>query len=166
MTILALDASTKSTGWSIFNNEKLIEYGCFTATSTDLIKRIYKITEEIKLLLLNHQVDKIILEEVRTDGIYGANSKVWKALAQLQASINFMIYNNFPNISIEYIYPSSWRKNCGIHTGRGIKREALKEADINFVKQKFGIEVNDDIADSIGIGQSYIITQDNEINWG
>lgn len=81
MIILALDASTKSTGWSIFENEKLIEYGCFTATSADLIKRIYKITEQIKLLLLNHQVDKIILEEVRTDGIYGANSKVWKALA-------------------------------------------------------------------------------------
>ena len=47
MTILAIDGSTESTGWSIFCNGKLIDYGCITASSTDKIKRIQKMVEGI-----------------------------------------------------------------------------------------------------------------------
>ena len=42
--ILSLDLSTKSSGIAIFDNDKkLIDYTCITASSTDLVKRIYKI---------------------------------------------------------------------------------------------------------------------------
>ena len=44
-------------------------------------------------------------------------------------------------------------------------REKLKQADIDFVKKIYNIEVNDDIADAIGIGHSYVNKIDNEINW-
>ena len=44
--ILSLDCSTKSTGWAIYNSKKqLIDYGCITASSTDLIKRISKMVQ-------------------------------------------------------------------------------------------------------------------------
>ena len=82
------------------------------------------------------------------------NIKTHRALTWIQAAIAFLAHDIDKNIEFEYIYPSTWRKACGIHTGRGIKREVLKQKDIEFVKKEYNIEVNDDIADAIGIGHS------------
>ena len=82
----------------------------------------------------------------------------------LQAAIAFTVHDNFPQIKIEYLYPSEWRSACGIRTGKGIKREELKLEDIRFVEEKFNIKVNDDEADAIGIGYAYILLN-NKIIW-
>jgi hypothetical protein len=55
-----------------------------------------------------------------------------------------MVHDDFSDITIEYIYPSEWRKKCGITTGRGVKRESLKAADIAFVKTTYQITTDDD----------------------
>lgn len=167
MVILSLDLSTKSSGWAIFDNGELKEYGCITASSTDLIKRIYKMRDELNKIIDKNKINKIIVEEVRPEGGYGVgNQKTHKALMWLQAAIAFMIFDNNNSIEIEYIYPSSWRATLGIKNGRGIKRQTLKEADIEFVKNKYNIVVNDDEADAICIGLAQYQQQDNnELNW-
>jgi Holliday junction resolvasome RuvABC endonuclease subunit len=162
MKIVAIDASTHSTGIAYFNEQKLEAYECFTASSTDLIKRIKKITNLINNFIQKYEVEKIILEEVRPEnGLQ--NIKTHRVLMWLQAAIAFIVHDNYPKIEIEYIYPSEWRAACNIRTGRGIKRKELKTADINFVKDKFGIEANDDICDAIGIGYGYLKIYDNKI---
>ena len=165
MKILALDASTKSTGVALFNETNLIEYKCITAYSKDLIKRITKITQEIQEFLQEHPVDKIILEEVRPEN-GTQNIKTHRALMWLQAAIAFMAHEHFPNTEIEYVYPSEWRAACGIKSGRGVLRASQKAGDIAFVKEHYGLEVNDDIADAIGIGHAYVNKLDTEFNWG
>lgn len=167
MKILALDLSTKSSGWAYFEEGELIDHGCITSASTDLIKRIYKMKDGIAEILTKYPVNKIIVEEVRPEGGYGVgNTKTHRALMWLQAATAFLLYEKFPNINIDYIYPSSWRATLGIKNGRGIKRTTLKEADIQFVKDKYNIEVNDDEADAICIGLAqYKQQDDNEINW-
>lgn len=164
MKILSLDASTKSTGFAIFNETKLETYGCLTASSTDLVKRISKIITELEQVLSQNTIDKIILEEVRPEqGLQ--NLKTHKALMYLQAAIVFLVHERFNAIEIEYVYPNEWRKACGIKTGSGVRRETLKPKDIQFVKDNYNIIVNDDIADAIGIGHAYVNKLDNEINW-
>lgn len=168
MNILSLDLSTKSSGWALFEAGNLKDWGCIASSSTDLIKRIYIMRDGIKEILSKSKVDKIIVEEVRPEGGYGVgNQKTHRALMWLQAAIAFMVYDFDKKIEIEYIYPSSWRATCGIKNGRGIVRSTLKEADIAFVKDKYGLDVNDDIADAICIGLAQYLEQDNnEINWG
>lgn len=157
MKIIGLDCSTKSTGFSVFNDKELIDYGCLTASSTDLIKRINLIMSKIKDILQKHPDTKtVIMEEVIPST--GKNIKTWKALIYLQAMIVIYLHNEFPQIKIELIYPNSWRAKIGIHTGRNITRDQLKNEDINFVKQKYNIDVNDDIADAICIAHSLIFT--------
>ncbi len=163
MDILAIDASTKSSGLALFEDTKLKTYTCITASSTDLIKRIQKVIKELNTFLTENKVDKIILEEVIQDS--SKNIKTYKALMYLQAGITFLLHENFPHIEVEYVYPSEWRASCGIRNGRGIKRESLKEEDINFVKQNYGITVNDDVADAIGIGHAYVNKLDNKFDW-
>ena len=163
--LLSLDLSTKSSGIAIFDNDKkLIDYTCITASSTDLVKRIYKIINDLKLFCQKYDnIDTVVIEEVRPEGNqYGVgNQKTHKALMYLQAALVFFMHDNYPKVKIEYLYPSEWRSRCGLHTGRGIKREELKKADIAFVKKIYNIEVNDDIADAIGIGYAYLSPEEN-----
>lgn len=164
MRILSLDASTKSTGFAIFNDTKLEEYGCITASSPDLIKRINKIITELEQVLTRGKVDKIIMEEVLPDKEF-KNLKTHKALMYLQAAISFLVHERFNKVEIEFVYPNEWRAACGIKTGAGVRREDLKPMDIAFVKNTYNISVNDDIADAIGIGHAYTNKLNNEINW-
>ena len=166
MKILAIDASTKSTGVALFDDTKLIAYNCFTAGSNDLIKRITKIIGELYTFLQEYKdIEKVILEEVRPEnGVQ--NLKTHRALMWLQAAIAFMLHEHFPKATIEYVFPSEWRSACGIKSGRGVIREQQKAGDIKFVKETYGVEVNDDIADAIGIGHAYVNKLDNEMNWG
>lgn len=169
MKILALDLSTKSSGWACFNNGQLTTHGCITSASTDLIKRIHVMTDGVKTILNQEpEIQKLIIEEVRPEGGYGVgNQKTHKALMWLQAAIAFLIHDEFPSIEIEYIYPSSWRATLGIKNGRGIKRTTLKEADIAFVQNKYNINVNDDEADAIciGLAQYTKAEEDEGYNW-
>lgn len=168
MSIISLDLSTKSTGFAIFDEANLIDFGCITASSTDVIKRIQKITLELnKIFTNNSNIEKVIVEEVRPENNqYGVgNLHTHKVLMWLQASIAFMLHDQFPKVKIEYVYPNEWRAGCGIHTGRGIKREELKAADIKFAYDTYMVKVNDDIADAIGIGHAFVNKLDNEINW-
>lgn len=117
MKILGLDLSTKSSGWAIFDNEKLQDYGCITAASDDLIKRIHKMTDELKNIIEKYNIDKIITEEVRPQGGYGVgNLQTHRALMWLQAGLAFMVHDNFPKLYIDYILPNSWRAKIGIKT--------------------------------------------------
>lgn len=165
--ILSLDLSTKSSGWAVFNGKELIAHGCITSASTDMIKRVHIMTAGINEILQTYEIDKIIAEEVRPQGGSGVgNIKTMKALMYLQADLEFLIHDNYSKIEIEYLYPSSWRATCGIKNGRGIKRTSLKEADIAFVQETFGLTVNDDEADAICIGYSQNFEeQPNKISW-
>lgn len=154
MKILSIDASTKSSGWSVFEDGKLIDYGCITSSSTDMIKRIQIMIKGLSQVLTNHNITTIVLEEVRPEnGLQ--NIKTHRALMYLQAAIAFLVHESSPSTDIEFIYPSEWRKICGIKTGSGVKRDTLKVADVKFVKDNYGIDVNDDIADAIGIGHAW-----------
>lgn len=155
MNILAIDASTKSTGLAIYKHNKLQKYDCVTATSNNLFNRIQVMLKGIKEILIeNPDIDYLVLEEVRQEGFI--NIKTYKALMYLQGCIGMMINKDFKHIQIDFLYPSSWRKTCGIKQGRGVQRTTQKQNDIKWVKQNFNIDVNDDIADAIGLGYAYI----------
>lgn len=163
--ILAIDASTKSTGYAVFDRGKLITYGCLTASSNDLINRIKKIILELTEVFNNYKIDTIVLEEVRPeDGMQ--NIKTHRALMWLQGAIAMLAHEIDKTIEIEYMYPSQWRKHCGIGTGRGIKRDVVKQRDIEFVKKTYGLDVNDDIADAIGIGHGYLTETGGRRDYG
>lgn len=165
MKVLAIDASTKSSGLALFEDKNLIDYHCITASSSDVIKRIKKIIMELDAYLQEHQVDKIVLEEVRPDKNITQSLRTHRVLMWLQAAINFLVHENYPKVTIDYTYPSEWRSACGIKNGRGVVRDSAKELDIQFVKDTYGITVNDDIADAIGIGHAFVNQLESEINW-
>ena len=83
----------------------------------------------------------------------------------LQATIVMMAYEINPKIEYDFIGASTWRAALKIKQGRGIKRNDLKPQDIQYVKNKYNIIVNDDEADAICIFDAYNEKFNNEINW-
>lgn len=158
MKTLALDLSTKSTGWAIFDGTKLIDYGNILASNSNVLTRISTIVEQLMIIHNKYLPQQIIVEEVLPDDV-GHNSSVYKALMYLQAlvAIEFNKYGK----TLEFFTASEWRKKCGIRTGRGIKRDTLKAADIKFVKDNYNLDVNDDIADAVCIGHAYTNVTDD-----
>ena len=51
MKILFLDLSTKSTGWAVGEDGKLIDYGCVTSSSSSVFKRINIVQTKINELI-------------------------------------------------------------------------------------------------------------------
>ena len=164
MILLSLDLSSKSSGWAIFKDSMLIDSGCVTSSSTDLMKRINVMKDGIKTIVEKYNPDKVVAEEVRPENGM-QNVKTHRALMWVQGAIALMLYDYNKKIELELIYPSSWRAAIGIKTGRGIKRTSLKEKDIQFVKENYNLDVNDDEADAICIGYSCSHDIETDINW-
>lgn len=164
--IIALDLSTKSTGLAFYIGKELKDYRCIKASSDNLISRIKKITIDLKEYLhTNLDVDTIVLEEVIPDP--EKNILTFKALTWIHAAENFLFYELVPKAHIVYIYPSAWRKICGIKTGKGIKRLELKREDVKLANKLYNLSLTtdqDDEADAILLGHAYL-HRFEEINW-
>ena len=161
MRILSLDLSTKSSGWCVGQDGSLESHGYITASSRDVVKRIIKMRDQLSKIIKNNKIDKIIMEQVRPE----YNSHTNKVLMWLQAIIVVAAYEINSKIEYQFIGASTWRAALKIKQGRGIKREALKPQDIQYVQNKYNLQVNDDQADAICIFDAYWEKFDNEINW-
>ena len=171
MYTIALDASTKATGVAIFKDKELIGANCITASSSDLFKRIQKMVNSVDQIISQLDINEVVMEEVIPD--HAKNTNTFKALMYLQATMMMMLHEKHPSIKTTLVYPGSWRSQCGIKVGRGIKRESLKEADIHRANELFNLNTkSDDIADACLIGAAHVgifgappKPEDNEINW-
>ena len=167
MNILALDCSTKATGFAVFKDQQLLVANCLTASSTDLYKRITKMVNGIVEIVQKMNIETIVMEEVIPD--HSKNTNTFKALMYLQAAIHLQLHQLFPQVKIELLYPGTWRSQCGIKTGRGVKRETLKEADIRFANEVYKIQTtSDDIADAVCLGHAFLhpAKEPQEDTWG
>lgn len=153
MKILAFDQSTKITGWALYNNNSLDQYGKIDLHDiANTNERSSNMGKAIISLVKNVQPDLIVAEEV---SLQNPNVRTVVELSRIQGIVlSAAILCGLP--SPTFYSPSEWRKKVGIQTGRGIKRQELKKAAISMVAQNYGIQVSDDIADAILIGQCAI----------
>ena len=153
MITLAIDGSTHSTGVAVFNDKHLIYYNCIQSNATNTFKRIKYMVAQIKKIYTQYHPQQVVMQEVLPENVKH-NQNVYKALIYLQAEVVLM-FDQY-NIHVEFIPVNTWRRICQIPTGPRIKRQALKEASKQLVKNVFNIQVNDDISDSICLGMAYI----------
>lgn len=152
MRIMSIDASTKSTGVAIFENDKLIFYKCLVCSQQNSLTRIPAMTKKILDIYTSNNIDKVIMEDVIPEDVRH-NDKAFKPLIYLQGQIRIAM--NELGQEVEFYVSSEWRKKCGIKTGRGVTRDRLKKEAMSLVKTLYDIEANDDICDAICIGYAY-----------
>ena len=142
--IIAFDQATEKFGLSIFEDGQLIFYSLYTF-SGDLVHRLTKIKKFVQDIVINEwQPDFIMMEDIQ----YQSNGILtFKVLAMLLGIIQELCCEN--NINFEVVAPNVWRKYAGTN---GKNRREEKLLSIAKVKEKFSINVSDDIAEAILIG--------------
>lgn len=134
MKIIALDASSTQSGWSVFEDGKYIKSGYINLKKDrDANHRIYEMAKQLCDLIAQYNPDKIVLE----DTVLSSNASTLKMLANLAGAIKFYCYLH--NFELETLYPSEWRKYCGIQE-KGVKRNELKARALNLVQEQLGLD--------------------------
>lgn len=156
MIYLSLDQSLRTTGWAIFENKELKQYGHFTIPSHHPIEqRLNEFMRELNDLYREYEFDELFFEDIQNQN----NNETYKKLAYVQATIVIWCYNN--NIKFHILSPSHWRsvlkERCGISFGR--KREEQKQKAIELVQQFFSRMVISDEADAICLGYAGVCEQ-------
>lgn len=149
MLVAGIDGSTNSTGVTIMKNGKLEFYTLIDLhKEKDAMRRISNMLLKICEILDKYDINAVYMEK----SVFKTNVDTVQKLANLAGGI--MLYCAKNNITFNHPLPVEWRAKIGIKQSNKIKREILKEEAILAVKNEYGIDVNDDIAESILIARS------------
>lgn len=162
MTVMGIDASTTSTGWSIFEDDKLVANGVIKPKGSDWRDKIQQ-----ELPLLCKIIDKYKPDKAFTEDVPLKDGKI--TLVKLGA-VQGMVLSvmALKEVPVEFLSPSDWRGALGLYDGtrEGTKRDVLKKKAIEMVNKKFGLSLlwvapkskinEDDTAEAVLIAYSQI----------
>lgn len=160
MIILALDLSTKSTGYWIRDEKpnEVIEHGLITQSGNkNYIERIYTIVPKILELIQKYNIKNVYCEEVQFGD---TNIHTFKTLIYLQAKLVSEVYFLDPTIEFTFFQPSEHRSRVGLPSGRYVTRDQCKANAIAYVQEHYGIIVSDDEADAATIADAAFTSGD------
>lgn len=152
MVVAGIDASTTATGVSIMENAELKQHFLIEINprkEKDAEKRIKIMLAKICEILAQYDIDAVYIEKAICKG---GNVDVTIKLAYLSGGIYCYCVQN--DIEFHNPQPSAWRKTVGIAQGRGVKRDTQKAEAIKGVKDEYGLDVGDDVAESILLARS------------
>ena len=160
MRILALDQSSRVSGWALFDGNELIEYGKFDLSKEpDVGERLHQARYIVQDIINKLNVDKVILEDIYMDGQRVNNVQTFKVLAEVFGVLYELCIDM--NIPVEAVLAGTWKSTLGI---KGKTRPEQKRAAQAWVLENYGIKATQDEVDAICIG-AHIIHQ-NIHNWG
>lgn len=161
MKILSFDQSTRLTAYAVFDNGELINHDLIKIKTKDADKRFVEMCSEVFKIIAKESPDVVVCENVSLQ----TNAAVLTSLARLLGAI--IGWCIFDNTDYYTYYASQWRRLLGF-TGdkkcdsdedspkKKCDRTYYKEKAIAYIKDKFGIDEGDDVAEAICIGLAYL----------
>ena len=146
--ILALDQATHVSGYAVFNNKNLIEYGAFEALGENDIERSVQVKSWMISLIDQFDVDFVGLEGIQYQIAAGVTT--FESLARLQGILAATCVEE--KIPYKIAPTNTWRLHCGV---QGRSRPDRKRSMQRLVKEWFGFTPTEDEADAIGIGKYF-----------
>lgn len=153
MILLSLDQSSRTTGWAIFKDSKLLKYGIIEAKGNDLGTRLLKFKQELLKVINTYKPSEVVFEEIQLQDNIGNNIQTFKALACIYGIVEELLTElKIPHSSMA---SSTWKSVLHIE---GKARAEQKKNAASYVKINYKVEDIQDISDAICIGTAYIQT--------
>ena len=151
--LLALDQSSRITGWAIFEDGELQQYGKFNAetASAQIGKRLEYIRNKVKTLIEENNITEVVLEDIQMQGNVANNVQTFKTLAEVFGVISELLVEM--DIPQSAVLASSWKSALGI---RGRARAEQKRNAQIWVTTTYSKKPTQDECDAICIGASHI----------
>lgn len=157
MTILAFDQSSRTTGYSVFKEDCLTDYGKFVFENEDFGERLVNIRNKVIELINKYEPDFLIFEDIQYQNNVINNIDTFKKLAEVFG----VFYELVSELKIphEIILSSSWKSALEI---KGATRQVQKKNASEWVKEKYNISPSQDECDAICIGSAWLKKQNKE----
>lgn len=164
MKIMGVDASTSSTGWSLFVDVELKDYGVIKGVGSGWREKLYSQTDTFLEIIRKYKPSLVVMEDVP---LKKSNTQALVILGATQG----LYYGMLRPVAqeIRFVNPSEWRAAIGIFDGtkEGMKRDILKKHSVEKANKLFQLDLRyvspsskfneDDISDAILIAYSQII---------
>lgn len=148
MRTLALDQSSRVTGWAFFENGELQEYGKFDVSSTqDLGERLHQIRCIVKDMINKLQVERVILEDIYMGGQRVNNVQTFKALAEVFGVLYELCIDI--NKPVDAVLAGTWKSGLGI---KGKTRTEQKRSAQAWAQSHYNVKATQDESDAVCIG--------------
>lgn len=148
--ILALDQSSRVTGYAVFQDNKLITSGTFTVSDDSIPDRLVKIRKKVIDLIANYDINKILLEDIQLQ-TQSNNVSTHKILAEVLGVLEELSAEM--GIPHELIHSQTWKSTLNI---KGRDRATQKKNAQAYVADAYKLKVSQDESDAICIGSHYI----------
>ena len=164
--VLALDQATHISGWSVFDNGKLIKYGIFESTADSQVQRLFDIKNWLINMVNNWKPDLVAIEGIQFQNNLGdikVGITTFESLARLQGVL--MITCHELKIPFEICHTQTWRSYCNV---KGRTKADKKRSAQLIVKNMYDISVTNDMADAILIGKyssENLFKKTEIVNW-
>lgn len=146
--ILALDQATYTSGYSVFSNKNLVDYGFYESSGNNDIERCAHVKEWMESLIHTYEIDFVGFEGIQYQSSVGVTT--FETLARLQGILMECCYEL--GVSYGVVNTNTWRENCGV---KGRTRTDKKRSAQILVKQWYQVEATEDECDAILIGKYY-----------
>ena len=145
--ILALDQASKTSGYAVYVDGKLEDYGKFTYEDADIDKRLVKIRQRVIDLIEEYAPDEVIYEDIQQQNNIANNVATFKILAEVYGVISELLQQL--GIKHSSVLAATWKSNLGI---KGRTRPEQKRNAQEYVTKMYGIKPTQDECDAICIG--------------
>ena len=160
--LLALDQSSKVTGYTVLEDGKIIEVNHFECTGDDLGNRLAQFRKKIIYLIEKYDIDEIVFEDIQLQDVNGNKEtgiKTFKVLAEVFG----IMHELCSEIKMPYtaVLPIKWKAHFKI-AGKGRTQE--KKMAQTYVEKNCNMKCTEDEADSLCIAL-YHFDQSNVFDW-
>lgn len=161
--LLALDQSSRITGYAIFENAKLIHYGKFSVDDDDIGVRLLKIRQNVHNLIEKYDINELVFEDIQLQNNVQNNVQTFKTLAEVFG----VIYELATELDLQNstVLASSWKSTLKV---RGKDRPEQKRNAQALIEKTFNVKPTQDECDAICIGLHHIlhpIKSDESFDW-
>ena len=148
MKILALDQSSKISGWAVFNDTTLEEYGKINLEKYDDVGiRLNLLRQSVQKLIIEKNIDKVILEDIYMDNVRANNVQTFKVLSEVLGVLYELCIDMHKPVDI--VLSGTWKATLGI---KGKTRPEQKQNAQAYVLENYNIKPTQDEVDAICIG--------------
>lgn len=146
--VLSCDQATRVSGYAVFDNGEYVESGIVDLSKSTLEtpERSFVMAKELWKVIKKYKPDYLILEETQNQN----NVKTVQVLSRLQGMI--IGYAEAHKVKTYMIQPSKWRKALSYTQGPKIRRDALKQQSLEYVKKNLGLDLSEDAAEAVCLG--------------
>lgn len=145
--LLAIDQASVTSGYAIFKDGELVDYGKFTFNDDVIAERLVKIRTKVLELIDTYDIDEVAFEDIQMQGNVANNVQTFKVLSEVFGVISEILQEKKMKYTV--VMSGTWKSTLGI---KGRTRPEQKKNAQEYVLKTYNVKAIQDVCDAICIG--------------